>query len=214
MKLFDITLPISPLLPTWEGDPVPRLEPVATAGDYQLSRLTLGTHTGTHVDAPLHFGGVGGVDALELGALCGPATVVDLRDGPRRVDADALRRLPLEGVQRLLLATHRGEMHSSPMRRDHAYLTADAAAYLRSELGVLLLGTDCFSIDASDDTSGSGYPAHHALLLPNAAGNPAVIVLEGLQLCGVAPGRYELWCLPLLLAGGDGAPVRAVLVQR
>ena len=166
--------------------------------------LHLSSHAGTHVDAPVHLGGELSVDQLPLQALCGRARVLDLEGGPRAIDARVLGAHDLGGVLRVLLRTHSGQMHDLPYRRDHAYLTADGAAWLRAA-GVLLVGTDCLSVDASD---GASLDAHRALLL----GPGPVVVVEGLDLRHVAGGEYELACLPLRVQGCDGAPARAVLI--
>jgi arylformamidase len=209
MQLIDVTLVLSAATPVYEGDPQFEIACVQSE-PCRLSRMVLSTHTGTHVDAPSHFGGVGTVEELELGALCGAARVVDLRQGPRAIDRAALARLDLHGVQRLLLKTHQGEMHQRPARLDHAFVTADGASFLRHECGVRLIGTDCLSIDASDDAGSTEFASHRALLL----GERPVVVVEGLDLCSVAQGDYDLWCLPLRIRSADGAPARAVLAQR
>ncbi|MBI5534671.1 MAG: cyclase family protein [Deltaproteobacteria bacterium] len=209
MRMIDISLPLSAETAVYEGDPHFELERLVDE-PYRLSRIGMSTHCGTHVDAPSHFGGSGGVETLDLGALCGPATVVDLQSGPRAIDRAALERLALRSVKRLLLKTHRGEMHQAPPRVDHAFLTADGASFLRKECGARLIGTDCLSIDASDDSGGAGFPAHRVLLI----GEGPVVVVEGLDLSAVTAGDYELWCLPLRILRADGAPARAILVQR
>ena len=209
MRLIDISLPLSAQTTVYEGDPPFEIERLVDE-PYRLSRIGMSTHCGTHVDAPSHFGGSGGVETLELDALCGPARVVDLRAGPKAIDRAALDRLELRGVQRLLLKTHRGEMHQAPARIDHAFLTSDGASFLRMECGVRLIGTDCPSIDASDASGGAGFPAHRALLI----GEGPVVVVEGLDLSEVSAGDYELWCLPLRILRADGAPARAIIVQR
>jgi len=212
VRIIDISLPVGPDLPRYPGDPPVSVERIGSAdpadpSSSNLSMLHLTTHCGTHVDPPLHLGGRLAADHLALDALCGPARVIDLEHGPRAIDSKTLAARGLRGTRRVLLRTHAGAMHARPFRLDHAYLTEDAAAWLRDEADVLLVGTDCMSIDASD---GGALAAHHALLLAERA----VIVIEGLDLRGVSDGEYELFCLPLRVQGGDGAPARAVLVER
>lgn len=179
----------------WPGDPPVVVEPVSRieAGDIAaVSRLGLGTHTGTHVDPPAHFlAGGATVDELPLDVLVGPAVVVDLTGGGP-VDAARLAASDVpEGTVRLLLKTSAAQ----------GLLTPEGAAWL-VERGVQLVGVDTLSIEpASED-----YPVHRLLL------GAAVILVEGLDLTGAAPGRYQLVCLPLRIAGGDGAPARAVLL--
>lgn len=179
----------------WPGDPPVLVEPLSRveAGDVAaVSRLALGTHTGTHVDPPAHFlAGGATVDQLPLDVLVGPAVVADLTGGGP-IDAARLEALGLaDGTVRLLLKTSATE----------GLLTPDGAAWL-VERGVRLVGADTLSIEPATDN----YPVHRCLL------GAGVIIVEGLDLTAAAPGRYQLVCLPLRIAGGDGAPARAVLL--
>jgi arylformamidase len=192
--IIDISLPIGPETPVWPGDPPVLVEPVARieAGDpADVSRLVLGTHTGTHVDPPAHFlPGAATVDALSLDVLVGPAIVADLSAGP--IDRAALESLALSGGSiRLLLKTG----------GDAGALTPDGARWL-VERGVRLVGADTLSIEPGSED----YPVHRILL------GADIVIVEGLDLAAVAPGSYQLVCLPLRIVGGDGAPARAVLI--
>jgi arylformamidase len=197
--IIDISRPIGPDTPVWPGDPPVLIEPVARleAGDpAAVSRLGLGTHTGTHVDPPAHFiaGGVT-VDALPLDVLVGPAVVADLSGAPS-IDAGALEALTLPpGTTRVLLKTASGVA-------DGGALTAGGARWL-VEHGVGLVGVDTLSVEPATDE----YPVHRILL------GAGVVIVEGLDLTGADPGRYQLVCLPLRITGGDGAPARAVLLS-
>jgi len=194
--IIDISLPIGPDTPVWPGDPPVLVEPVTRveAGDpADVSRLVLGTHTGTHVDPPAHFlpGGVT-VDALPLDVFVGPAVVADL-SGRGAIDAGGLESHSLpQGTTRVLLKTGAAE----------GALTAEGARWLVQQ-GVQLVGADTLSIEPS---TGS-YPVHRILL------GAGVVIVEGLDLSAVAAGPYQLVCLPLRVAGGDGAPARAVLIS-
>jgi arylformamidase len=192
--IIDISRPIGPDTPVWPGDPPVAVEPVARVedGDPGVSRLTLGTHTGTHVDPPAHFlPGAATVDALPLDVLVGPALVVDLSDGGP-IDADRLASTGLgDDVSRLVCRTGAAE----------GALTTDGARWL-VERGVRLVGVDTLSIEPATGT----YPVHRILL------GSGVVIVEGLDLSTVAPGRYRLVCLPLRIALGDGAPARAILI--
>jgi arylformamidase len=195
MRIFDITLPLGPATPRYPGDPPVEVAPLSHADGearFALSRLTLGTHAGTHVDPPAHLlPGAATVDALPLDALVGPARLVEV-DAGRAVLPEDLAIVPRR-TRRLLLRTG-----GQP-------LTPEAARALVTR-GVRLVGVDGLSVDPIDGEGPA--PAHHALL---AAG---VVIVEGLALAAVPPGRYTLVCLPLRLAGGDGAPARAVLIAR
>lgn len=190
MRIIDITMPLGPDTPAYPGDPPVERTPLPAAGEdrFALSRLTLGTHTGTHVDPPAHLlpGGTT-VDRLPLDVLIGPARLVDAAYG-RPLTAADLAGVPRR-TARLLLRT------------GGAPLTDEAARALVAQ-GVRLVGVDSLSVAAVD----APVPVHRILL---AAG---VVIVEGLALAGVAPGRYTLICLPLRLVDGDGAPARAVLI--
>jgi len=206
-RIHDVSVPLVPGLPAYPGDPPLVVEPVQRAGEapYGLSRLNLTTHSGTHVDAPLHFvaGGMA-VDALPLEILIGKARVVEI-PARERVDRADLEALDLRDDLRVLLKTRMsGQLLKPGYQEDHVYLTGDAALYL-TQAGLKLVGFDYLSIDRFGDAS---YPAHHALL------GAGVVVVEGLDLSGVESGEYDMTCLPLRVSGGDGAPARVVLRSR
>lgn len=190
----------------YDGDPEVRIEAVTAiaGGDLaNVSRMELGSHTGTHVDAPRHFiDGAAGADKLPPDALLGPAIVADARGLPGDIDAAALASLGLpDGTERVLFRTHDGELWDRRrFTRDFAGVAADAAQELVA-MGVSLVGIDYLSIAPSADPA----PTHRALL------EAGVVIVEGLDLRAAAPGRYELVCLPLRLEGGDGAPARALV---
>ncbi len=189
-------------MPVYPGDPAVSVMPSSPPGAPAVSALHLGTHTGTHVDPPAHLWPErAAVDALPLDVLCGAALVVAV-DGVSVVTAKRLVALVPPGTERLLLRTHNGALWAGGgLRTDYAALDAGAARWLVAA-GVRLLGIDYVSVDAADAVD---LPVHHVLL------GAGVIIVEGLDLQAVRPGGYELACLPLRLAGGDGAPARAVL---
>jgi arylformamidase len=199
--LIDVTLPISDKLPVWPGDPPVHITRV-TDDLSMLSGLSMSCHAGTHVDAPAHFlrGGVG-VDALPLDVLIGPAWVVRFA-GRCPIMASMLAEAAIPtGTVRLLISTANSDRVSEAFDPDSVALAPDAAAWLLDH-GIRLVGIDGPSIEAYD---APGDPVHRKLL---AAG---VIIVENLALAGVAPGAHELTCLPLRIAGCDGAPARVVL---
>jgi arylformamidase len=208
MELIDITVPIRSGMVVFEGDPPVRLAPylTLTAGDScNLSRLQLGVHTGTHVDAPGHYlEDAPGVEALPLDALSGPAWVVDATGRTDDLDEDALASLDLPpGAERVLFKTDNSGLWDLPVYSDdYIGLTPKAAAEL-VRAGVRLVGADYLSIAPSSDPA----PTHLELL------RAGVVILEGLDLRGVDAGGYELRCLPLRLDCADGAPARAVLLR-
>lgn len=208
--IIDLSPTISPDLPVWPGDPrVIMRQPYHLArGDaFTLTELAFSAHTGTHVDAPAHYLPDGaGADTLPLDALIGPAWVVDT--GPATaITASLLAGLEIPSTARRVLFrtqnTTRGLMRSPQFHPDFVAITEDGAQWL-VEAGVVLVGVDYFSVAPYDDLA----PTHRVLL---AAG---VVVVEGLDMTQAPPGASFLVCLPLKLQGADGAPARAVLIQR
>jgi arylformamidase len=203
-RLIDITMPLSDEMVHWPGDPTPR---VGRASDIErgdactVTTLSLSAHTGTHVDAPSHYlRGGSSLDDLSLAGLLGAARVVEIAD-PVAVTVRELARQRIRRGDRVLLKTRNSEIGGDLHRlgTDYVALTAESARWL-ADRGVRAVGIDGLSVDPPDSSG-----AHLVLL---AAG---VWIIEGLRLSGVAAGRWELFCLPLRLAGAEGAPARAVL---
>jgi len=210
MIIHDISVGISPDLPVWPNNPAVQLERVNKIEDganSNVSRLALGVHTGTHVDAPVHFvPGTTGVDVLPLEVLIGRALVVHL---PRalRITADVLERAAIpSGTRRLLFRTRNSTYWARGDREFHTdYVAIDVGgAQWLVDRRVALVGVDYLSVAPWKETR----PTHELLL------NAGVVVVEGLNLSNIKPGRYDLTCLPLKLVGSDGAPCRAVLIER
>lgn len=204
MKLYDISLSFSPDLPVYPDDPPVSLTPLSSIarGDrYNVTSLTMTTHSGTHLDAARHCGDGGEtVDQVPLSLLIGPVRVVEAFQ-TRDIGAGILSRLPVRGHERVLLKTGNSLLWGKPgFQGDLAHLTPDGAEYLVT-CGVKLIGIDSLSVELF-----TGDGAVHRRLLGG-----GVVILEGLNLSGIAPGDYELICLPLKIADGDGAPCRAVL---
>lgn len=205
-RFYDISLPITGDLIVFPDDPAIELRPhsrIADGDDANVTRLTFGTHTGTHVDAARHFiDGAQAVDALPLSRLVGPARVVHLPDHVTAIGPAELRDAGIRDETRVLLRTRNAALlGKDDFDEGYAHLTGDGARFL-VESGVELVGIDYLSVEAFDAEEPV---AHHALL------EREVVVVEGVDLREVPAGRYELICLPLRLAGLDGAPVRAVL---
>jgi arylformamidase len=203
--IIDITRRITADMPIWPGDPRPALEAVTTLehDGVQVSRLILGTHTGTHLDAPRHFiAGGQTVDQLDLEALLGPCCVLDVRSTGLHVTREDLERFDLQAGARVLLKTRNSSQSPTPtFNPDFSSLEASAAEYLRQRR-VRLVGIDGPSVDA---WTASEFPCHRGLLQAN------ILILENLELRHVVPGPYGLIALPLHLAGADGSPIRALL---
>ncbi len=210
MKIHDISLTISKDLPTWPGDPAVFLERVSKieeGANANVSRLDIGVHTGTHLDAPYHFLADGiTVESLPLDVLVGEAQVVRFADSVDVIGARELAEVGIApGVTRLLLKTRNSRYWSdgtSEFQTGFVGLDEDGAHYLVQN-GIRLVGIDYLSIAPFKQSR----PTHEALL------RHRIIVVEGVDLSRIQPGIYQLYCLPLKLAGSDGAPCRAVLIE-
>ena len=208
MKIYDISLPIFQGMPVYEGDPQVQVRPAARmekGAPMNTTRLNLSSHTGTHVDAPFHFVADGAtVDRLPLEVFTGTALVRHIRCKDVITCPDLEDAHIPTGTERLLIRTSNSQLwDKGKFRREFIYLKEDGAQWL-VDRGVKLVGIDYLSIDAFDSKD---YPSHTILL------QAGVIVVEGLDLRGVPSGEYTLICLPLRVAGGDGAPARAVLLD-
>jgi arylformamidase len=204
-KLLDVSVPLVAGMPAYPGNPDFELQPVkriADGGSSNVSRLVLGTHTGTHVDAPRHFIDDGlTVDALSLDLLIGRARVVEIskRGG---IGVEELAEAGLREDIRVLLKTSNSALwNDTHFHQDYTYITEEGARYL-VEQGVKVIGVDYLSVEQYKK---AGAPAHRALL------SQGVVIIEGLNLYEAEPGMYEMYCLPLRVADGDGAPARVIL---
>jgi arylformamidase len=205
----DISVPIRDGMVTFDGDPAVHLERVKAMADgavCNVSRLDFGVHSGTHIDAPVHFiDGATGIEAIDLDALVGPALVVDATGVEGSFDRAVIESLAIpSGTERLLFRSGNTALWDKPaFDRSFVAVTGDGATAL-VERGVRLVGADYLSIAPFDEPS----PTHATLL---AAG---VVIVEGLDLRSIEPGWYDLICLPLLIPGSDGGPARAIVRRR
>lgn len=210
MKIHDVSVPIRDGGLVYPGNPPIHIElqqAIAKGAGANVSHVDFGSHTGTHVDAPRHFFDDGaGVDQISLDVLIGQAMVVGFGDDVRAVTRGDLERFDLTGVERLLLRTRNSTyLTQDPnFHQDYTYLAPDGAEHLVAQ-GVKLVGIDYLSIEQFH----SGHHRTHLTLL-----GAGIVIVEGLNLDGIADGRYELCCLPLRLVGCDGAPARAVLIEQ
>jgi arylformamidase len=199
MKIIDITRPLSGSTVAYPGDK----PPVFTQhdqGHYLISDLRMNSHSGTHIDAPVHYLKTGDtIDTIPLSQLVGPCRVIDVSGAGSEISASAIRGR-VGGVPRILLKTVFSLC--TTFKEDYPSLTCDAARYL-IENRVTCVGIDSFSIEAfvCDGT------VHRELL-----GNNCVII-ELLDLSAVGEGDYTMVALPLRLSGLDGSPARVILIQ-
>ena len=209
MRIIDVSLPVSARLPTWPGDPkvsLSRASAIARGDPANVSRLDSGVHTGTHVDAPVHFvEGAPGIDSIPVETLVGPCLVV-------AADPPGLELRPEDLPQtehvRILFKTRNSQRWAAGDERFDTEFVAvgPELADRLVEAGKLLVGVDYLSVESYH--APFAHPVHHRLL------EARVVVSEGLDLSAVEPGEYDLYCLPLKLVGSDGAPARTVLVSR
>ena len=208
-KIHDVSVPVRDGGLVYPGNPPIHIElqqAIARGAGANVSLIEFGSHTGTHVDAARHFFDDGsGVDEIPLDVLMGRATVLEFGDDVRAVTRADLQKHELTGVERLLLKTRNsGYLTQDPaFHQDYTYLAPDGAEHLVA-LGVKLVGTDYLSIEQFH----SGHHRTHLTLL-----GAGIVIVEGLNLDRIAPGQYEFCCLPLRVAGCDGGPARAVLIE-
>jgi arylformamidase len=170
---------------------------------YNLSRLHMSAHTGTHMDAPLHFvDGAASIDQIPLDATVGPARVIEI-DAAESIGRADLEPFEIEPGERLIVKTRNTPRcwETDEFLKDFVYISEDGAQYL-VERKIRAIGVDYLSVAGFyKDT----VETHVALL------GAGIWIVEGLDLRKIAPGRYDLICLPLKLLGAEGAPARAIL---
>lgn len=210
MKIHDVTVGISPDMPVWPNNPAVELErinKIEAGANSNVSRLALGVHTGTHMDAPVHFvPGATGIEAVPLGVLVGRALLIHL-PRTRRITADDLDGAGIPpSTRRLLIKTSNSGYWAKGDKTFHTdYVAIDpSGAEWLVDRRVELIGVDYLSVAPWKESR----PTHEILL------KAGVVIVEGLNLSKVKPGRYELTCLPLKLMGADGSPCRAILIER
>jgi len=210
MTVVDVTVPLRDAMTVYRGNPPVRIRPAMTLrkDGVNLSELCLGSHTGTHVDAPSHFiRGGAGADRLALDRFIGPAWVADLRRVKGGIMADDLRKARIPGgSRRVLLRTSNSRWWhpARAFRTDFVYLAPDGADWI-VERGFELVGIDYLSIEGYGIR---GAPTHKRLL------GADIPILEGLDLVKVRSGRWQMAALPLRIVNGDAGLTRAVLWAR
>jgi arylformamidase len=190
----------------WPGDPpfhIERAEDQDKGDVATVSRMTLGVHTGTHMDAPLHFiPNARSIDTMPLDATVGPARVIPIRD-TQSIQRDELKEHSIGAGDRILFKTINSAQawNSDAFAETFVYISQDAARYL-VDCGVRMVGVDYLSVGGYRQ---DGPETHHALL------GAGIWIIEGLNLSAVEPGIYDMVCLPLRLMGAEGSPARAIL---
>jgi len=206
---IDVTATLDPATtPVYEGDAPMSFEflkDMRKGDGFTLSKLSLGAHSGTHVDAPMHFVRDGAsIDKIALEPLIGPARVIEIPDSVQSIDAAELNRHSWRNAERVIFRTRSsigGWMKSPTFHRDFAFISPDAARLL-ADAGVKLVGIDYISAEKF----GAPAPVTHRILL-----GKGIPIVEGLALETVPAGDYDLIVLPMKVAGHEGAPARAVM---
>jgi len=210
MQIYDISNAVYSGMVHWPDNPevcLERVSDVAHGDIATVSRYDAGVHTGTHLDAPIHFiAGGSSTDTLDLNVLVGPALVVHLADSVAQITAAVLEVQAIPpGTTRIVFRTRNSAYWAADDRTFHpdfAAVQPDAAQWL-VDRGVRLVGVDYLSVAPFDD----GVTTHRILL------GAGVIPVEGLNLTGIEPGLYDLVCLPVKFRNCDGAPARAILMR-
>ncbi len=203
---IDISATIKSGMVHWPGDPmieIKQIHSIAKGAAANVSHISMGSHTGTHMDAPFHFFPRGkGIDAIALDAAVGKARVIEIH-GLESIKAEELKRHRIRSGERILFKTRNSRRcwGTDSFIKDFVYISAQAAKFLAARK-IKSLGIDYLSVGGFFK---DGEATHHALL------KAGIWIIEGLNLSKVRPGEYELICLPLKLFHGDGAPARAMV---
>jgi len=204
----DISVPIRSGMVHWPGDPavrIRRLQNMDRGDRNNLSLISFGSHTGTHMDAPRHFFAKGkSLDKMPFGAAIGPARVLEIKD-TRCIRAEELKRYRIKRRERIIFKTRNSSFWKADgFKKEFVYMSQEAAEYL-TDAGVGVVGIDYLSVGGYRK---GGAEIHKTLL------GAQIWIIEGLNLFGVKPGNYDLICLPLKIFNSDGAPCRAIIHPR
>lgn len=202
---LDVTETISKNTVVWPGDPnaiISRVAGFELGDDYQLSEVFMSVHTGTHVDAPLHFIPEGkDITQISPEALMGEAIVLDVSH-QQTISVEWLMTKALQKGTRVLFKTIRDDANRNEELSKSDFVAIDvAAAYFLAELGILLVGIDGLSIAPS-----TALMEVHTVFLKK-----EIVIVEVLHLKGIAEGLYEMICLPIKIEGAEAAPARVLL---
>jgi arylformamidase len=202
----DVSVTVRDGMPHWPGSPpvvLERTEEISRGDSANTSRLAMGVHTATHMDAPVHFiDGAAGMDVMPLDAVVGEARVIEIAD-PDQVTVGELSDHQIRPGERVLFRTENSTRcwQRDVFVEDFVFISEAAARYL-AQIGVRTVGIDYLSVGGYHDH----LPEIHEVLL-----GAGIWLIEGLDLSAVRAGRYEMICLPIKLNGADGAPARAIL---
>jgi arylformamidase len=210
MKIYDISLTLSESLVIWPGDPqitINKVYDLAHGDKATVTKMSMGLHSGTHIDSPAHFINGGKTsDLLDLKKLIGPCLVVVIEEDIPSISAKELNQLKIPPEsKRILFQTKNSKLWQGKKQefvRNYVAITRDGARWL-AERKFWLVGVDYLSVASFEDP----VSAHQILLADD------IVVVEGLNLYRIAAGFYQLICLPLKIADSEAAPARVVLVD-
>ena len=203
---IDVSVPLYTGMVHWPDNPPVQINRILdmTRGDVcNVSKMSMGSHTGTHMDGQIHFvKGGKGIDQMPLEATIGPARVIEIHD-PESIKPEELRSHTFQPGERVLFKTQNSQRcwHSDTFVEDFVYISHEAASYL-VEQHIQTIGVDYLSVGGFKK---DGVETHRTLL------EAGIWIIEGLNLSAIQPGTYDLICLPLRIRDSDGAPARALL---
>ena len=206
LSWIDISVPLRNAMVHWPSDPPIRINRTLDLGrgdSHTLSEISVGSHTGTHMDAPLHFIQKGkGIDQMPLDTTVGRARVIEIKDA-ESIKPEELWQHRIRRGERILFKTRNSSQvwQADEFVEDFVFISNEAAHFL-AERKVKVVGVDYLSVGGYKR---GGRYVHETLL------GGGIWLIEGLDLSHVSPGRYDLICLPLRLEQGDGSPARAIL---
>lgn len=203
---IDVSVPLRTGMVHWPDNPpvtIERTQDIENGDEANVSKISMGAHTGTHMDAPLHFFQRGkSIDTMPLSVGVGQARVIEIRD-TESIKLEELSSHHIQRAERILFKTINSARcwQTDDFVEDFVYISQEAARYLAAKQ-VQLVGVDYLSVGGFFK---DGVETHHALL------GADIWLIEGLNLSAVEPGIVELICLPLRIEGAEGAPARAIL---
>lgn len=203
---IDITMHVTSRMVCWPGDDpvmITRQQSIGENGaSANVTHLSMSAHTGTHIDAPLHFFKQGkDVTEIDFDTLIGPVKLIAVTN-PQNISLAEIKEYPIESGDRIIIKTKNSDADWSrkPFMTGYVYLSTPAARWL-VERGIKTIGVDYLSVAGMDN----GTEVHQLLL------GAGITVIEGLKLEGIAPGQYEMMALPMKIKNSDGAPARVLI---
>ena len=213
MKIYDISIPISPSMVVWPGDPnvsIKKISEIKRGDTANVSEISMSVHSGTHIDSPNHFiDNEKTIEQIPLEKMVGKVFVMEFDDKTRVINKTALedhaQLKALLDVKKILFKTSNSSkslLMQENFVKNYVGIDKSGAQFL-AEFNLDLIGVDYLSVASFNETE-----TPHQILLKN-----QIVLLEGINLHDIPPGYYKLYCLPLPLLGSDGAPARAILIK-